>query len=88
MPWELDEEIIGNGSGLCGGRLGLCRCRCAERDRFVWLEPPPSLGEMTVVNVRKARNLAEHAELVEQWAKVVWEAWSPHHNTVRHWAPL
>lgn len=58
------------------------------RDRFVWLDPPPSLGEMTVLDVHMAGDLAEHAELVQQWAGLVWEAWSPHHDTVRRWAAL
>jgi hypothetical protein len=59
-----------------------------HRDHFVWLEPPPSLGEMTVLEVRKAGDLAEHAELVYQWAGLAWEAWSTHHGTVRRWAEL
>jgi hypothetical protein len=61
--------------------------RAANRKRdFVWLDPPASLGEVTVLDVRQARNPAEHAGLVERWARSIWEAWSPHHETVRRWA--
>lgn len=59
-----------------------------HRDHFVWLDPPLSLGKMTVLDVQAAEDLAEHTELVEQWARRVWEAWSPHHGTVRRWAAL
>ncbi|MGH3147554.1 MAG: DUF5946 family protein [Rubrobacter sp.] len=58
----------------------------ADRENFVWLEPPPSLGEITVLDVLEAENLAEHTALVERWARSTWEAWSPHHETVRRWA--
>lgn len=56
-----------------------------KRD-FVWLEPPASLGGLTVLHVHAARNPAEHLERVREWAGSVWEAWSPHHETVRRWA--
>ena len=59
-----------------------------HRDHFVWLDPPPSLGKMTVLDVHMAVDLAEHTELVERWARGVWDAWSPHHETVRRWAAL
>jgi hypothetical protein len=47
---------------------------------FVWLYLPESLGQVTVLDVRGAKDLAEHTELVEGWARSVW---SPHHETVR-----
>lgn len=50
---------------------------------FVWLDPPASLGEVTVLDVLEAKDPAEHAERVRQWARSVWDAWSPHHETVR-----
>jgi len=55
-------------------------------ERFVWLDPPPSLGTITVLDVRKARDIAEHERLVWQWARSVWAAWSSHHETIRQWA--
>lgn len=53
---------------------------------FVWLEPPSSLGEITVLHVRDARNPEEHIRRVGEWARSVWEAWSDHHETIRRWA--
>lgn len=62
--------------------------RLADRGDFIWLDTPASLGEITVLNVRRAENPTEHKELVEQWARTVWEAWDPHHETIRQWADL
>ncbi len=56
-----------------------------KRD-FVWLDPPSSLGELTVLYVRDARDPEEHIQRVREWARSVWEAWSPHHQTIRRWA--
>jgi uncharacterized protein DUF5946 len=53
----------------------------------MWLEPPVSLGEITVLYVRDAQDAIEHQERVWKWARFAWEAWSPHHERVRRWAP-
>lgn len=61
--------------------------RAANRSTaFVWLDPPSSLGETTVLDVLAAKEPDEHKERVERWAKSVWDAWSPHHETIRGWA--
>jgi hypothetical protein len=47
---------------------------CGALDRgegFVWLDPPASLGEITVLHVREAEDLAGHTERVRAWS--VWE---------------
>jgi hypothetical protein len=59
-----------------------------HRDQFTWLDPPDSLGEVTVLDVRGAADLTEHHERAERWAKSVFAAWSPHHATLRQWAQL
>lgn len=46
---------------------------------FPWLEPPASLGDVTVFDVR-----AGTATQLD-WARSVWQAWSPYHDTVRGW---
>lgn len=46
---------------------------------FPWLEPPDSLGRLTVFDV-----LAGTASQLD-WAREVWQAWSPWHDTVRGW---
>lgn len=57
-----------------------------HKQRFVWLEPPDSLGKITVADVVKETTAKGHKTLVNEWARCVWDAWSPHHNTVRSWA--
>jgi hypothetical protein len=50
-----------------------------------WLEPPRPIGTLTVHGPLRARGPDEHAVSVEAWAKDVWAAWNPHHETVRGW---
>lgn len=74
--------------GLSDDRTRKEMQRAADRSRecFSWLEPPGSLGDITVLDVQSARNPNEHKERVERWAKSVWEAWKPHREAVRMWA--
>ncbi len=57
----------------------------AHRPDLTPLAPPPQHGLMTVADVLTARDAAEHERLVRQWACQVWQAWSPHHATIREW---
>lgn len=66
-----------------GGELGRVVARPAD---FRWLEPPPPGGAITILDVRGADDLRDHATRVERWARSVWESWSDHHETVRRWA--
>lgn len=59
----------------------------SAKPRYTWLTPPPSLGDMTVADVRKAKNAVEHMQLVRAWAAAAWSAWSPHHETIYTWLP-
>lgn len=54
---------------------------------FTWLEPPDSVGAITVADVVGATTVAEHHELVRAWARGAWEAWWDHHGTIRSWLP-
>ncbi len=56
-----------------------------HKDRFAWLNPPESLGPLTVADVVKAGSVQEHKALVRAWAEGAWTAWSPHHDTIRSW---
>ena len=56
------------------------------KEDFVWLDPPASLGNVTVLDVLDAPDPDEHMARVRGWAASVWEAWAPHHETVRLWA--
>jgi Family of unknown function (DUF5946) len=59
--------------------------RMVTRPTFHWLTPPEPNGDITVETVLAAQSTSQHEELVETWARDVWNAWSPHHGTVRTW---
>ena len=50
------------------------------------LDPPQSLGEITVLDVYNAEDAASHVAIVNRWARAVWQAWAAHHAMVREWA--
>jgi hypothetical protein len=56
------------------------------KGNFGWLDPPDSLGDVTVADVVSVGEPDEHRVAVTEWARSVWEAWAPHHSTVREWA--
>ena len=47
---------------------------------FDWLEPPVPNGTVTVVDVLKAANLAEHELIVTKWAEDVFACWFSKHS--------
>ncbi|MDQ5826622.1 MAG: DUF5946 family protein [Chloroflexota bacterium] len=53
---------------------------------FTWLGPPPSLGDVTILDVMGPTNTHDQSRRVTRWAKSVWTAWKPHHDKVRGWA--
>lgn len=73
--------------GLRPEEIIRARKRTASRKRdLVWLEPPVLAGDLTVLDVRDAGDPDEHGRLVRLWARSVWQAWAPRHDTVRRWA--
>jgi Family of unknown function (DUF5946) len=56
-----------------------------QRAGFHWLEPPWPNGTMTVADALRASDGPEHVAQVRAWACDVWQAWAPHHETVRRW---
>jgi hypothetical protein len=62
------------------------RVAAKRKAQYRWLEPPASLGEITVANIEAAASVQEHLSLVRGWAGQMWQVWSPHHSTVRAWA--
>jgi hypothetical protein len=62
------------------------RVALMDKSRFVWLKPPPSLGEITVVDVVNITDPTEHEAIVKRWARSAWEAWGEHHDQIRKWA--
>ncbi len=56
------------------------------RDEFGWLDPPENLGAVTVVDVARATDAADHQDRVRRWARSAWDAWAAHHDTIIGWA--
>jgi hypothetical protein len=57
-------------------------------DRFQWLNPPSSLGDMNVQDILAAKDACSHQRLARQWAASVWQAWSSYHDHIRTLAEL
>ncbi len=57
----------------------------AKKALFRWLEPPSSMGNLTVSHVQRASDANAHAAVVREWAVSAWSAWSEHHGLVRNW---
>jgi hypothetical protein len=57
-------------------------------DRFVWLEPPASMGKITILDAANAEGLEKYQQVAKEWAQSAWGAWSAHHNQIRKWAAL
>ncbi len=55
------------------------------KHNFVWLDPPISLGLLTVADVVKTKTAQAHKNSVRAWANSAWAAWSSHHDTIRTW---
>jgi hypothetical protein len=53
--------------------------------RLVWLDPPPTRGNITVADVHAAKDAQEHVQLVRAWADSAWAAWVAHHQTIEEW---
>ena len=58
-----------------------------QKERYVWLTPPASLGEVTVKEVYGTKSVEEHLAAVRRWSDSAWRAWAPHHETVRGLIP-
>jgi CTP:molybdopterin cytidylyltransferase MocA len=72
--------------GIESDRLTAITQRLASDDRsWPWLTPPAEYP-MTVCDMLVARDGVEHVRLVTRWAETTWDAWAPHHATVRAWA--
>ena len=69
-------------------RANAAMLKASEQEkRFVWLTPPASLGAVTVADVWQAQALEAHMAAVRRWSESAWEAWTPHHATIRTWLP-
>ena len=65
------------------------RSRAAQfSDQFTWLDPPASMGKITVVDAANADGLEAYQRMAREWAQSAWEAWSAYHDQIRKWAAL
>jgi uncharacterized protein DUF5946 len=72
--------------GLAPERANAVMVQLAEyKARFHWLEPPTSLGAVTVAQVEPAMDPGEHELAVRAWARSALEAWRAHHATIEGW---
>lgn len=63
------------------------KARAAAPDAtFEWLEPPASLGSITVLDVLATDTADEHRAAVQHWATSVWAAWALHQAAIRRLA--
>jgi len=60
----------------------------AYRTRYGWLEPPDLTACLTIQDAAAADSLARHEDRVWEWARSVWDAWTPHHATIKNWSNL
>lgn len=75
--------------GLSSAQVTKAIGRAAQfSDGFVWLDPPASMGRITVVDAANADGLEEYQRVSREWAQSAWEAWSAHHDQIRAWAKL
>lgn len=54
-----------------------------NKRNFKKLPKPSFAGAMTIADILKARDATEHGRLVKEWARQVWMAWKPSHETIR-----
>jgi hypothetical protein len=59
--------------------------RQGKQAGLFWLEPPVSLGGITVLDLLGAEGREEYGGLARRWAEAVWGVWSEHHQTMRRW---
>jgi hypothetical protein len=46
---------------------------------------PGNVGKLTVADLRAAREVEEHTEMVHAWADSVWQAHTAQHELARGW---
>lgn len=69
-----------------GARIDAMRRMLAPGTTFSWLEPPASVGPMTILDIRDAAGPTARAAAIARWAETTWAAWEPHHVAIRRQA--
>ena len=75
--------------GLTADRANAAMLSAARyKAQYEWLEPPGSLGQITVADVEQTADADSHKIAVRNWATQMWEVWSDHRAAVRAWANM
>lgn len=57
--------------------------RTGRRVEWPRMDPPPRVGEVTVLTVMRARAGDERAARIRDWASDVWKSWADQHERIR-----
>jgi len=60
----------------------------SEKRDYPWLEPPSSLGAVTVVDVHAATTTEDHVAAVRRWCESAWDAWAGYRDEIRELADM
>lgn len=66
-----------------GARIDAMRRMLAPGRTFQWLEPPASVGPLTILDIRDAAGPAARDAAIARWAETTWEARAPQHAAIR-----
>jgi hypothetical protein len=81
---QLERET--SGEGLYAARQRIASQGKEGKLDLVWLEPPTSMGRVTVLRALQTQGAEEYGRVARAWAESVWEAWSAYYGIVRPWA--
>jgi Family of unknown function (DUF5946) len=63
--------------------IRLIKRLASEKREYPWLQPPASLGAVTIVDVHGASTEEEHVAAVRCWCESAWDAWVVAHDSIR-----
>jgi hypothetical protein len=59
-----------------------------HKREFVWLDPPASRGDLTVIEVRACPDRRQHEASVRKWARSALSAWAVHDAAIERWCEM
>jgi len=66
-------------------RIALLQRLTTPKRDFPQLDRPPGYPALTFLHAAGAAELSEYERRVREWARAVWQFWTPAHPTVRAW---
>ncbi len=80
---SLQMALVHDASPAIGRNKSWLQRRMQMVDAVLQLEPPVSMGKVTIADIRGATNPEDYAERVRRWAESVWRTWDIHTMTGR-----